>query len=185
MNAPGVRSLSLGEHYCEICPSGARIAGNGEVHVITPDGIIYCAPWLILHYIEDHGYVPPAEFVDGLLGDLPYSWNATSEHLCRVLLDDSLSPGWRVDAAIDLAGWQDDRVYGALLDASRDAELVDVSAMEIGVSLAVLWGRAGKVNFEIYKSALPQVQWGVYREVWSRNPDLAVDLSRPPEGFDF
>jgi hypothetical protein len=38
---------------------------NGEIRV-PGDDVIYAAPLLIVHYIEEHGYLPPAEFLKAL-----------------------------------------------------------------------------------------------------------------------
>lgn len=39
--------------------------GNGEIRVGS-DGITYAAPVLIVHYIKDHGYLPPAQFLEAI-----------------------------------------------------------------------------------------------------------------------
>jgi hypothetical protein len=36
--------------------------GNGEIWV-PGDDVIYAAPVLIVHYIEEHGYLPPPQFL--------------------------------------------------------------------------------------------------------------------------
>lgn len=45
-------------HLCDLC---GNAAGTGEIEVIAPD-VIYVAPTLIAHYVEQHHYCPPAEF---------------------------------------------------------------------------------------------------------------------------
>ena len=51
--------------------------GDGEIRVIG-DGVIYAAPALIYHYIVEHQYQPPQEFIDAVLnGRQPDS----SEHI--------------------------------------------------------------------------------------------------------
>jgi hypothetical protein len=39
--------------------------GNGEIRVGS-DGITYAAPVLIVHYIKDHGYLLPAQFLEAI-----------------------------------------------------------------------------------------------------------------------
>lgn len=39
--------------------------GNGEIRIRNGD-IVYAAPILIVHYIEEHGYLPPSEFLRAL-----------------------------------------------------------------------------------------------------------------------
>jgi hypothetical protein len=61
-------NLTRGEHVCELC---GQASGSGEYHAYNPrTGRIYIAPSLILHYIQTHQYVPPAEFVEGVLHKL-------------------------------------------------------------------------------------------------------------------
>ena len=75
--------LYRGKHSCEVCvppedlvktyiPKGGKQVGpgsqwakwadqrssNGEIRVVS-EGITYAAPVLIVHYIEEHGYLPP------------------------------------------------------------------------------------------------------------------------------
>jgi hypothetical protein len=78
--------LYRGKHVCELCAeppdlvkttlpnrvvldpncSWARWVGqrssNGEIRV-SGEGIVFAAPVLIVHYIEAHSYLPPAQFL--------------------------------------------------------------------------------------------------------------------------
>jgi hypothetical protein len=79
--------LYRGKHLCEICvePTGitktfvpdkgklidptcswmkwaSERMGNGEIRV-TYGGVTLAAPVLIVHYIEEHAYLPPAQFL--------------------------------------------------------------------------------------------------------------------------
>lgn len=67
-----------GFHRCELCTEpdypvkmevdGQELAlGSAEVRVKGTDGTVYAAPTLIAHYISEHGYRPPAPFVEALL----------------------------------------------------------------------------------------------------------------------
>jgi hypothetical protein len=40
-------------------------SSNGEIRVAF-DGITYAATVLIVHYIEEHGYLPPAQFLEAI-----------------------------------------------------------------------------------------------------------------------
>jgi hypothetical protein len=67
--------MASGWHDCTVCPrkptdgpfmrdidGESTLLGATEIYV--PDGdIMYSAPNLILHYIEDHGYGPPEPFL--------------------------------------------------------------------------------------------------------------------------
>lgn len=48
-----------GFHSCEFCGKAHGIHNFG----IPSDGLLYIAPEMIVHYIEEHGYQPPSEFV--------------------------------------------------------------------------------------------------------------------------
>jgi hypothetical protein len=79
--------LYRGVHICELCggapdrivevsPKGTTFnpewwewavqrSSNGEIRV-AGDRIMFAAPVLIVHYIEEHGYLPPAEFLEAI-----------------------------------------------------------------------------------------------------------------------
>jgi hypothetical protein len=71
--------LTRGFHGCELCAGGPLIwvevggkdlrLGNGEIHACGADGVRYAAPTLIVHYIEEHGYRPPEEFLAAVRGE--------------------------------------------------------------------------------------------------------------------
>lgn len=65
-----------GEHYCEFCPGPPHrhsvtyrreetMLGCSDIQVVTDDAA-YLAPTLILHYVVEHNYLPPQEFLDAL-----------------------------------------------------------------------------------------------------------------------
>jgi hypothetical protein len=69
-----------GLHTCEFCPPGdsqpavrwrsqAMCLGSAEVHVPASDGTVYKAPDLVYHYVAEHGYLPPEEFVRAVMGE--------------------------------------------------------------------------------------------------------------------
>jgi hypothetical protein len=69
---------AAGWHDCSLCgrkpedgPITREIGGERELlgakNLLVPAGsVIYAAPSLILHYIENHGYRPPDEFLEAL-----------------------------------------------------------------------------------------------------------------------
>lgn len=70
---------SKGAHACECCPQQTkeiyltlhkgveiRLYGHGH-HLLRHGDTVYMFPVLILHYIMDHEYQPPAEFLDAVL----------------------------------------------------------------------------------------------------------------------
>lgn len=72
-----VRNPTRGFHFCEYCGreevmvaiEGGRMfrLGSAEVWVPGADSIVYRAPNLIIHYIGDHGYQPPQEFIEAVM----------------------------------------------------------------------------------------------------------------------
>jgi hypothetical protein len=52
-----------GFHTCEFC---GRALGIGNFGVPSGD-LLFVAPKMVVHYIEQHGYSPPAEFVEAVL----------------------------------------------------------------------------------------------------------------------
>jgi len=57
----------MGAHACELCPaSGPRASGQYNLWV-PGNGVIYVVPYLIQHYIHEHHYRPPDEFLDAVL----------------------------------------------------------------------------------------------------------------------
>lgn len=43
------------------------LLGSAEIRVPSRLGVVYAAPDMIYHYIKDHDYVPPQEFIDAVL----------------------------------------------------------------------------------------------------------------------
>lgn len=72
-----------GFHRCNLCPaqeggamraptvvrdaSGEYFVGSAEIRVTTPSGARYAAPDMIIHYVEEHDYSPPADFVEAVV----------------------------------------------------------------------------------------------------------------------
>ncbi len=52
---------TAGWHFCCHC------TGSAEVHIRAPNGQVYAAPSLVLHYVEVHNYRPPDEFIEAVL----------------------------------------------------------------------------------------------------------------------
>jgi hypothetical protein len=67
--AKHAKNPMFGFHECDICVSSWRRTphGNGEIHVVGSDDLMYIAPTLIVHYIAAHKYLPPAAFIDAVL----------------------------------------------------------------------------------------------------------------------
>jgi hypothetical protein len=95
-----------GLYECDLCTEpgfGVRLQrgdeqiwlGSAEVRVFAPDDTAYAAPDMIYHYVVDHHYLPPEEFIravlDGPLPDSPeylaraeqYEWGRLARRLRR------------------------------------------------------------------------------------------------------
>ena len=72
-------NVTRGFHNCGLCdvqspvrlsnvtvPEGVSL-GWGELHVRGVDNLVYAAPSLIIHYIMEHSYLPPADFISACL----------------------------------------------------------------------------------------------------------------------
>ncbi len=65
--------MTAGHHECEFCIDGGnyegRAMGNGEKVLIDKENNIeYKFPQMIFHYMEEHGYQPPEDFVLFVMG---------------------------------------------------------------------------------------------------------------------
>jgi hypothetical protein len=68
-----------GFHVCDLCDMPAEVIptlefegevlklGSAEIRVFGGSGVIYAAPNLIFHYVKDHTYRPPQEFIDAVI----------------------------------------------------------------------------------------------------------------------
>jgi hypothetical protein len=81
-----------GWHACEFCPPnrpaplrvdtahGAAHLGHAEIWVPGENDIVYAAPSLVLHYVTQHQYQPPIEFLSALdRFDIDSGWDAKAE----------------------------------------------------------------------------------------------------------
>jgi hypothetical protein len=72
-------NLTRGFHRCPFCKprscppismtvDNQRVSlGSAEIRVTSENGVVYAAPTLIGHYIEEHEYRPPDEFLAGVV----------------------------------------------------------------------------------------------------------------------
>lgn len=72
-------NLTRGWHLCEFCDAepGIEVAcesaqggkvflGHSEIHVLGADDVVYAAPTMVYHYVDEHGYRPPQQFIDAV-----------------------------------------------------------------------------------------------------------------------
>jgi hypothetical protein len=59
--------IFMGSHRCSLCAEGGRNRRGHHNLLVPTAGLLYVAPELVVHYIEDHGYQPPVEFIAAVL----------------------------------------------------------------------------------------------------------------------
>ncbi|WP_159393444.1 DUF7919 family protein [Streptomyces rimosus] len=158
VNVP--RSLTLGSHECEFCPSEGHApeTGNGEIHIYAPSGRTYSAPTLVLHYVKAHQYTPPAEFTAASTAPGAPDWDDRAEMLCSALKDESGDPAWQVNALIDLPNWHDSRAYQAIAEAATNEEISLTADYELARSLSRFWTRSRSIDVSVYEKLPPNVR---------------------------
>lgn len=72
-----------GIHACPWCNVNIQLGedylGTAEIWVPGHDGVIYAAPTLIIHYVAEHHYRPPADFVAAVMAfDLGAEWDGNA-----------------------------------------------------------------------------------------------------------
>lgn len=74
-----------GRRFCELCDKSIDmeiegkqyLLGTREIWIPTNTELIYVAPSLIYHFITEHHYLPPKEFLDALLNFVfPDEWKS-------------------------------------------------------------------------------------------------------------
>jgi hypothetical protein len=82
---------TAGVHECEFCPAdGRRYTDGGELYVARSPSGGFEAPTMIVHYIEQHSYQPPAAFITAVLAapsveDLISSMNSAAMEVLRLV----------------------------------------------------------------------------------------------------
>jgi hypothetical protein len=100
--SPRSAKQAKGFHICDLCvPTEDRLArpkitfegkeltlGSSELWIpsASSKNLIYAAPNLIYHYIVEHSYLPPNEFLDAVNSfDMDSDWNAYEQY--RTILE--------------------------------------------------------------------------------------------------
>ena len=90
-----------GLHECELCPKlepGRHVTREGETLLlgsaeirVFAEGVVFAAPNLVYHYVVDHHYLPPDEFLRAILDGKPRP--GTAEYAALVAeYDPALAP---------------------------------------------------------------------------------------------
>ncbi len=58
--------VAFGIHTCELCQHEGEASGGANLFV-PAGGVLYVCPELILHYVNAHGYRPPAAFCEAVM----------------------------------------------------------------------------------------------------------------------
>lgn len=80
--------IMMGIHTCEFCEEFSASGNLG----IPGDGVLYVAPEMIAHYVIEHGYAPPREFVEAVLRCPLPGTPAYARAICNFA--NSHPPGW-------------------------------------------------------------------------------------------
>lgn len=63
--------VAMGRYTCDLC---GKATGSGQIWIFGIADVIYVSPTLILHYVVDHRYLPPAEYIEAVMKcELPSS----------------------------------------------------------------------------------------------------------------
>lgn len=55
-------------HGCTVQWRGANLLlGSAEIRITSASGVSYASPDMIFHYVKDHNYAPPQEFLEALM----------------------------------------------------------------------------------------------------------------------
>jgi hypothetical protein len=73
-----------GFHTCEVC-GNVRATGNLGV---PGSGVLFVAPEMVAHYVADHSYAPPPEFVEAVLRS-PVPGTQEYEQAVRAVIGDT------------------------------------------------------------------------------------------------
>jgi hypothetical protein len=117
-----------GRHECELCGSsvpsmqdaaGREVSvGMTNLFIPTPDiDGLFVAPSLVLHYIVDHGYCPPASFQTALMACPPTHDVEYFRRIGKLALPESWGRKYREalgGALARRAGWMDDHAWWQL-----------------------------------------------------------------------
>jgi hypothetical protein len=63
---------NAGYHFCQFCERDdkgmvSRDAMSSNIKMSIGDGVVYLTPSMIVHYVRDHHYKPPQEFIDSVM----------------------------------------------------------------------------------------------------------------------
>jgi len=150
----------MGWHDCEFCETPPRksffssraptrtnfaLKGNGEIHVPAAQGnIVYVAPQLVAHYVEEHCYLPPNEFVEAVLAYKPpvISWEA-------------IRSDWKDQLPALDGKWNQWRIFsvGSLLAVIPGDRLsAGLDLLQSQLELFMKGSVSGEFNFEVSRS---------------------------------
>lgn len=57
----------MGFHVCEYCQGDQKETSSGDVILKFANGNTYMVPDMILHYVADHKFTPPEQFINDVL----------------------------------------------------------------------------------------------------------------------
>jgi hypothetical protein len=145
----GTAAQTRGIHSCELCEEprnepcylvvadDRRLLGSAEVRIAK-----FAAPSLLLHYVVDHAYRPPAAFIEAVLAQ-PHSipsgsWRLTAQAHSRLRQGgEAPAPDAAVPASVDLDRAVEADLVSALQDSVFRPRLSEESFL--AVATAHVW----------------------------------------------
>ncbi len=152
----------MGWHDCEFCEtppqklsfwrraptrSNSAAKGNGEIHVPTAHGdIVYVAPQLVAHYVEEHRYRPPNEFVEAVLAYKP-----------PVIPWEAIRSDWQDQLPVLDGEWHQWRIFSggsllAVIPGDRPSAALDLLQRQLELDMKGGVSRDFDFNFEVSRS---------------------------------
>ncbi|MFD5462194.1 hypothetical protein ACFWIQ_05090 [Kitasatospora sp. NPDC127059] len=180
------RSRTMGVHDCEFCPGGEAVQADGEIHVYGDDGSSYCAPTMITHYIEVHGYAPPEEFLHALERSAALDEDSRMHALLDAIRDERAGTGFRVGAVLDIPEWGDEpSSVAALFVADADHGFSKFAGRAVGESFARITMARGEMDHAGFARLTPHTRWGVIGELRVWGSSLAEGLEEPEARYNY
>jgi len=75
-----------GYHNCPFCEGGGRDTWSSSIKMVIGNGLVYLTPAMIVHYVRDHHYKPPQEFIDAVMDMEDMSDENTRKYINDIML---------------------------------------------------------------------------------------------------
>lgn len=75
-----------GYHNCHFCKGGGRDTWSSSIKMVIGNGVVYLTPDMIVHYVRDHHYKPPQEFINAVMDMSEMSDREAHEYINEIML---------------------------------------------------------------------------------------------------